>query len=81
MHDDKIKKLERQRKRLNTERISVQIVVEDSVPAFKQMFVARIGTSVGTWPTGHQAPHRSAALGGLLASALRRRCRLSRPAR
>ena len=38
-HEDKIKELERQRKRLNTERISVQVVIEDSVPAFKQMFV------------------------------------------
>jgi hypothetical protein len=38
-HKEKIEELERQRKRLNTERISVQIVLEDSIPAFKQMFV------------------------------------------
>jgi hypothetical protein len=38
-HEEKIKELERQRKRLNTERISVQVVIEDSMPAFKQMFV------------------------------------------
>ena len=47
VHEDKIKELERQRKRLNTERISVQIVIEDSVPAFKQMFVDIADNALG----------------------------------
>jgi hypothetical protein len=47
IHEDKIKELERQRKRLNTERISVQIVIEDSVPAFKQMFVDIADNALG----------------------------------
>lgn len=47
IHEDKIKELDRQRKRLNTERISVQIVIEDSVPAFKQMFVDIADNALG----------------------------------
>ena len=39
MEEDKIKELERQRHRLSTERLAVQIVVEDEVEAFRQMFV------------------------------------------
>lgn len=38
-HEGKIKELEGQRARLSSERLSVQIVIEDSSTAYKQMFV------------------------------------------
>ena len=47
MHDGKIRALEVQRERLSTERLAVQIAIEDDATAYKQMFVDIADNALG----------------------------------